>query len=79
VQLCDAPLPAPADGDLVHEARHGRLPPGAGELPLGELLECVPDGIVISVEVQSTVLGELPPAERARLLHDAARGVIDRR
>lgn len=78
VQLCDAPLLAPADADLIHEARHGRLPPGAGELPLGELLACIPDDVVISVEVQSTVLGEMPPAARAKLLHDTTRDVIDR-
>jgi sugar phosphate isomerase/epimerase len=74
VQLCDAP--ASATGDLVHEARHGRLPPGHGALPLVELLASVPTGTPISVEVQSDELRRLPPAERARLLHDTARSVL---
>lgn len=78
VQLCDGPALAPTEGDLIHEARHGRLLPGAGALPLDELLACIPADVVVSVEVQSTVLGAVPPRERARLLHDAARSVLDR-
>lgn len=74
VQLCDAPADAPAD--LLHEARHGRLPPGDGALPVRELLTSVPAGTAISVEVQSDDLGRLPAAERARLLHDTARAVL---
>lgn len=73
VQLCDAPDGRPAD--LLHEARHGRLPPGHGALPLRELLEAVPTGTAMSVEVQSDDLRRLPPVERARLLHDAARAL----
>jgi sugar phosphate isomerase/epimerase len=76
VQLCDAPIAAPLDGDLVHEARHGRLPPGLGELPLRTLLAHVPADVVVSVEVQSDTLLALPPAERACLLHDTARAVL---
>lgn len=74
VQLCDAPIEAPAD--LVREARHGRLPPGRGGLPLRELLASVPAGTAISVEVQSDDLSSLPSVARARLLHDAARSVL---
>lgn len=74
VQLCDAPDSAPAD--LLYEARHGRLPPGRGALPLRELLASVPDGTPISVEVQSDDLVSLPSLERARLLHDTARAVL---
>ncbi len=80
VQLCDASVATP-DGpsseSLLHEARHGRLAPGAGELPLRELLAHVPANIAISVEVQSDALLTLPPLPRARLLHDAARSLID--
>ena len=76
VQVCDAPLSPPPDGNLVHEARHGRLPPGRGELPLRELLERVPDGVVISVEVQSDALALTDHIERARLLHDSARELL---
>lgn len=79
VQVCDAPLAAPPDGDLVQEARHGRLPPGRGELPLHELLDRVPDGVVISVEVQSDALAATAGVDRARLLHDATRDLLGRR
>lgn len=74
VQLCDAPARAPRD--LVHEARHGRSAPGHGELPLLELLAAVPAGTPISVEVQSDRLRQLPAADRATWLHDAARSVV---
>lgn len=76
VQICDGPMDAPEDDDLIREARHGRLLPGDGALPMRELLAIVPAGTTISVEVQSDVLQRTPPAERARLLHDAARSVI---
>jgi len=79
VQVCDAPLAPPPDGDVVHEARHRRLAPGRGELPLLELLERVPDDVVISVEVQSDALAMTAVVERARLLHDAASELLDRR
>lgn len=74
VQLSDGPFAAP--DDLLHEARHGRLLPGAGELPLAELLAVVPADTPISVEVQSDELAHLAPAQRAVLLHDAARRVL---
>jgi sugar phosphate isomerase/epimerase len=78
VQLCDAPI-APPD-DLLHEARHGRLAPGDGELPLADLLAHVPSDAVISVEVQSDDLtSRLPPAERARYLAERARAVLSHR
>lgn len=74
VQLCDAT--ETCRGDLAHEARHQRLVPGTGALPLAELLTCVSPEVTISVEVQSDALLELDAPERARLLHDAARAVL---
>lgn len=76
VQLCDAPLARPTTDQLVTEARHGRMCPGDGELPLGELLACLPDGVTISVEVQSDALIGVAPGERAKLLHDRARALL---
>ncbi len=79
VQLCDG---AAIEGGLVdhaallHEARHDRLLPGDGSLPLRELLRHVPTETVISVEVQNDQLLHTPPRERARLLHDSARRVL---
>lgn len=79
IQWCDAPLAhpdGPAAAGLIHEARHGRLPPGRGELPLMELLARLPPDVTISVEVQSDALLSMPPFDRARLLHDASRHVL---
>lgn len=77
LQVCDAPAVAPAGRDaLIHEARHGRLLPGTGELDLAPLLARVPSDLVISVEVQSDALAATPAGERARLLHDATRAVL---
>ena len=71
IQLCDAPQDAPAD--LLHEARHARLAPGSGALPLDELLAIVPAGIVRSVEVQSDAMAAMSPSERAALLAAASQ------
>lgn len=81
LQLCDAPRAAPtgstAPDDLLHEARHARLPPGDGELPLGELLAVVPAEVAIAVEVQSEHLAATwPPAQRAGTLFEAASRVL---
>jgi sugar phosphate isomerase/epimerase len=58
VQLCDAPLAAPADE--IHEARAARLLPGAGELPLRDLLAALPAGIPAAVEAPSEANGDSP-------------------
>ncbi len=78
LQLCDGPAKAPED--LLHEARHDRLMPGGGELPLSELLDALDDDALISVEVQSDRLAaDHAPDERARRLERAARSVLNRR
>jgi sugar phosphate isomerase/epimerase len=80
LQLCDAPIARPAHDDLVHEARHERLPPGHGGLPLSELLAEVPDDVVVSVEVQSDrLVAELDVAARAVRLYDASVRVLSHR
>jgi sugar phosphate isomerase/epimerase len=77
VQVCDAPPAAPPGRDaLIHEARHGRLVPGAGGLDLTPLLARIPGDVAISVEVQSDALLTEPAGERAQRLHDAARAVL---
>jgi sugar phosphate isomerase/epimerase len=50
VQLCDVPR-VPVLTDYGDEARHHRLPPGAGELPLSDLLAIVPAHVTIGLEV----------------------------
>jgi sugar phosphate isomerase/epimerase len=78
VQLSDAALPAPAGTDaLAREARHARLLPGDGGLPLVDLLRHVPPGTPLSVEVQSDALNtRYGPDERAWRCLRAARALV---
>ena len=78
VQVCDAPAAGPAsDEGLQEEARHHRLMPGEGELPVRSFLDAA-DGLPVSVEVQSDDLAAgCSAAERARLAMRATRAVLD--
>jgi len=80
LQICDAPATAPEDSaDLADEARHRRLVPGAGELPLGYLLAKAPEGLPLSVEVQSDdLVARYAPAERAARLYTALGDLLAR-
>jgi sugar phosphate isomerase/epimerase len=63
VQLSDGPKEAPAD--LVDEARQNRLMPGAGALPLAELLSAVPPHLPVTVEVPSRGHSDVSKMARA--------------
>lgn len=77
VQLCDAPLLAPADDLIIQEAREGRLLPGEGQLPLAQLLAALPGDLCISVEVPSA---GLPAAQRLQAAAQATHAWLhDRR
>lgn len=92
VQLCDAPRMLPVGlrrpatlprgqstdgGDPSLEARMRRLLPGAGELPLTELLAAVPATIPVGVEVPSLELSqELTPRQLAERARAAAERVL---
>jgi sugar phosphate isomerase/epimerase len=75
LQLCDAPmsLPDPTFERLMHEALHGRLLPGHGELDLAQLLRKVPD-VPLSFEQRSAALmaSHPDPVDRARTVFEAA-------
>lgn len=74
VQLCDARAERPADvAALITEARGGRLPPGLGELPLGDLINAIPQDAVISVEVPK---GAEIEQDHLRALFETATGVL---
>ncbi len=51
VQLCDGPLRSPSPQARATEPRTARLHPGDGALRLNELLDAVPDGLPLSLEV----------------------------
>ncbi len=78
VQLCDASLTRPNSTEaLAHEARHERLVPGAGRLPLAQLLSAVPADVPLTVEVQSDDLSSrLAPTPRAVHLLEHTRRVL---
>ena len=73
-QICDARAERPATREaLRHEARGGRLYPGQGHLPLGDILDALPRGLPLGVEAPCADHGHLPAAERARICGAATR------
>jgi sugar phosphate isomerase/epimerase len=74
-QICDAPRRFPGGGmaDLLNEARHGRMIPGTGGLPVSDVLAVLPSDVVVSIEVQSDELLGVEPEERSRRLVDSVR------
>lgn len=73
-QICDASadMPGPTDTpSLIREARTGRLLPGAGVLPLRDLVAALPAGLPLAVEAPSRDTAHLPALERARRAHRA--------
>ncbi|VVN70948.1 sugar phosphate isomerase/epimerase family protein [Pseudomonas fluorescens] len=65
VQLCDAPAQSPPEEGIILEARAGRLPPGAGGLPLGDLMKVLPADIAISIEMPSPRIASVERLELA--------------
>lgn len=66
VQLCDAT--ATPEGDLVEEALDHRLTLGSGGLPVRELVDVLPIGTALSMEIRSADLRRRfpDPVDRAR-------------
>jgi sugar phosphate isomerase/epimerase len=83
VQLCDAASAEPARTDpaglrrAVQEAVSHRLPPGEGGLPLAAVLQRVPFGAAVSLEVPNPA-ARADPAGWIRRIADAARRLLDR-
>ena len=80
LQVCDAPA-VPHDASipaLLHEALHGRLLPGDGGLPIGALLNAVPE-VPISLELRSQHLCESypDPVQRACVVREAMQRLLD--
>lgn len=81
LQLADATAERPTDlRDLTTEALDGRLLPGDGDLPLGDVLDRIPD-VPISVELRSRALRDSypDPFERASVVAEATRRFLDSR
>jgi sugar phosphate isomerase/epimerase len=75
VQLCDAAPEEPVgDAATILEARSGRLPPGAGVLPLADLLAALPAGTALSVEMPAP---SLAVRERLELAYRSTRALVE--
>jgi len=77
VQLCDVPNRGVIEDQdkYLEEALDGRLAPGEGTLPLGELMNVLPAGIPVSLEVRSRYYRDTypDPVERARVILQRTR------
>jgi sugar phosphate isomerase/epimerase len=90
-QLCDGPYQpvragsaappgmTPAEAAALTEARTGRRLPGAGDLPLRDLVAALPAGAALAVESPVADLAGAPPAEVARLAYAAVTRLLDPR
>lgn len=78
VQLNDGTI-LPTLEDYIEDCLAHRRPVGDGEFPIDEFLARMPPSAPISVEVISTELDALPPAEVARRLYDTTAAALDRR
>jgi sugar phosphate isomerase/epimerase len=79
VQLCDIGGPIPADMDaILHEGRAERLYPGEGDCDLAGLLQRLPAGVPISLEIPRDTLRAqgVSAEERARSAIAATRGLL---
>ncbi len=66
-QICDAAAVIPTEsGDLIREARTGRLLPGEGALPLRDLVAALPAAIPLAIEAPVRATAGLPALERAQ-------------
>ncbi len=78
IQLCDAPLVAPAGVDYLTEAVFERKVPGEGELPLADYLAALPRDIRIGLEIPLRARLEAGQSARDRLSPcvDAGRKLV---
>jgi sugar phosphate isomerase/epimerase len=80
LQIADATA-APRDSSpsgLRDEALHGRLLPGRGDLPLGDVLAAVPQ-VPLSLELRSRqlMIDQPDPLQRASAVLAAMKSVVD--
>lgn len=76
-QLCDARADPPVGTDaIILEARSQRLLPGAGHLPLVDLIAALPDHAMLSVEVPKS--GSSTAEEHACQVYEATQALIAR-
>ena len=76
-QICDAAAVIPSEsGDLIREARTGRLLPGEGALPLRELVAALPAAIPLSIEAPVRATAGLPALDRAQRAYRSMHALL---
>ena len=76
-QICDAAAVIPTEpGDLMREARTGRLLPGEGALPLRDLVAALPAAIPLAIEAPVRATASLPALERAQRAYRSLRALL---
>lgn len=77
IQLCDVPMPARSD-DYGEEARHERMCPGDGDLPLSAFLAALPRDVTVGLEIPmiSKARAGIDPVEAIRPCVAAARELL---
>lgn len=78
VQMCDGLAEYDAsDAGLIDIARNSRLFPGEGAIDLVGIVQAIPDGTPLSVEVPKRALAQtVSPTDRARMGLEATRRVV---
>jgi sugar phosphate isomerase/epimerase len=78
VHLADAPAEKPTTTEgLIFTARSERLPPGEGGIDIAGILNHMPSGIPVALEVpMATLTSEVGPEEVARRVRKAAARVL---
>ncbi|MFZ2100818.1 MAG: sugar phosphate isomerase/epimerase [Oricola sp.] len=79
-QVCDGAVPYDAsDAGLIATARGARLMPGEGGIDLEGMIQALPDGVTLSVEIPNLELAKTKgPLERARMARDATVRLLER-
>jgi sugar phosphate isomerase/epimerase len=76
-QICDAAAVIPSEpGDLIREARSGRLLPGEGALPLRDLVVALPAAIPLAFEAPVRATAGLPALQRAQRAYRSMRALL---
>ena len=74
--ICDAPAASPTASQIPIEARFNRLLPGEGGLPLLDLLDVLPPGIPLSVEVPNAKSANLSIQDRVNEIARTSRKLL---
>ncbi|MGE3692347.1 MAG: sugar phosphate isomerase/epimerase family protein [Novosphingobium sp.] len=77
IQICDVPMPA-ASPDYGEEARHNRLCPGEGDLPLEDFLRALPRDLIVGIEAPMLAKARagVAPADAIRPCVEATRSLL---